>query len=806
MSTKSNFDQIITEICENINPIQNYPKQGVVFRDISNLLANCTLFNYTIEFMTTMILNDPQMKMVKIDYIAGFESRGFLFSQLASKLGCGFVMLRKPNKLPNCVSIKYEKEYGFDELCISKDVIPCGSNVLLVDDLIATGGTVYAGCDLIRAIGSNPIGCVSLIQLLGLPLNEKLIDQQIQLFSLVKYQFDSTSKVPNFINTYAETNNKINFEHKLEQLQYVPIDLASKSGEFEQIVDMFDTIVFYHPNLKTLGENYIANNLNCRNGSILWNKFNDGQPNITFEHMDQLVNKKIVFIISLFDKSILFEQISILMVLPRQLIKSLNIYIPYFAVGTMERVDHEGILATAETMAKIISNCVHSTQEGPPIVHIWDIHALPIRFYFTDNVIVKLETGIELLKQVITNKTIVVFPDDGSNKRFGQFFRTNKKLICSKVRDGDRRIVRIVDFINFPNISNIRFDTEIGVRQLDYDFIIIIDDLVQSGGTLNECRKALIECGYKNVCAYVTHSIFPCDSWKNFTSTSINLPFAVTNLTNTNTNTDTNTDTFYKFYTTNSVPEVTDKLINIKPFKVLKLFGNGEYKPITVFVGSHNQQKLQAVFNAMVQKHKTLHIKVIGLNVKSDIPEQPIGHVQTKLGCVNRYLRMKDYLSANNIDYDYIVSLENGLFPFVNSVDENSSSIIIPYELTGLDMSNEHIPTEHKPTELIPTKPNNNLIIKDVCVGLVESNYDYPIKSNHTPSYELMESIDDVLIPLEYFYKCLELKQNVTIGKIISKSTGIPSDSFHEFYNENKFTRVQIMDKIINQLIKFDAY
>ena len=112
-----------------------------------------------------------------------------------------------------------------------------------------------------------------------------------------------------------------------------------------------------------------------------------------------------------------------LMVMSRQLIRKLDIYITYFSVGTMERVDQEEIFATAETMAKIISNCVHITQQGAPIIHIYDIHALPIRFYFTDNVIVKLESAIPLLKSKINPNSIIVFPDDGAAKRFKPYFK-----------------------------------------------------------------------------------------------------------------------------------------------------------------------------------------------------------------------------------------------------------------------------------------------------------------------------------------------------------------------------------------------
>lgn len=342
-------ESIIQDIASSIEVVCDFPEPGIVFRNIGKLLSKPKLFEYVIKYMSILIQDFIKRTNCRIDYLAGFDARGFLFASLANELGCGFIMLRKSGKLPNCTSIDYGKEYGKDKLCIENGIIPIGSNVLMVDDLIATGGTVWAGGELIKMIGSNPIGCVSLIQLMGLKLNEKL-SQDVALLPLIKYQSDSLLKT---------LDHELNAHLFLRTIKYVPLEHTST------IQNKFETIVFYHPSLKTLGENYIANNEGCRKGSVIWNKFPDGQPNITFEHMSQLANKKIVFFISLFDKANLFEQVSMLMVLPRQLIKSLDIYIPYFSVGTMERVDHEGILATAETMAKMISSCVHSTQQGP---------------------------------------------------------------------------------------------------------------------------------------------------------------------------------------------------------------------------------------------------------------------------------------------------------------------------------------------------------------------------------------------------------------------------------------------------------
>ena len=692
---------IITSMAEQIEPIIN-PDNKIVYRDITKLLSKPRLFSHIINYMKTIIEN----LHCPIDYIAGFDEAGFgyLYTQLSHDLDKGFVILKKNRNYtdrPNYTTINY----GNDQLSIINDIIPPNSNVLFISNLIATGNTFWTAYELIKQIGSNPIGCISLIQLVGLEVNAKFTENNIPIFSVIKYQHDSISKI---------IDPLINPDLFIIPNEYIPMELDI---ELNDIID--ETIVFYHTSLKTLGENYIANNANCRKGSILWNTFADKQPNITFEHMDQLKNKRVVFFISLFDKSNLFEQISLLMVLPRQLIKSLNIYIPYFAVGTMERADHEGIVATAETMAKTISKCVHSTQQGPPIVHIWDIHATPTKFYFTDNIIVKLETGIPLLSQVITDKTIIVFPDDGARKRFGDDFKKYKKIVCSKVREGNNRFIRIVDKINFP-INREILDSE-------YDMVIIIDDLVQSGSTLDECRKELKRVGYKNICAYVTHSIFPL-GWDKFT----------------------NGESFFKFFTTNTVPEVTDKLKHIEPFQVFNIFGNQEYKPIIIYVSSHDQHKLKSVYNAISNILKNNNITVIGLNIYSNNTHEQLIETEISLTCSERLYNMINYLNSKNINYDYCFSLENGL-------------------ITA-----------------------NNLIY-DICIGKMYN------KNNGT----IIEysSDNDVKIPIEYYKSCIDNSSGIpiSIGKIISNNTGIPEDLYYEFYNDKKLNKVQIMTDVIKK-------
>lgn len=746
-----NFETL-SEISENIQVIENFPKPGIIFRNISTLMKKNNLFKKSIEYMSILIKSSIN---VKIDYLVGIESRGFLFSMLADELGCGFVMMRKPGKLPTTKIVSYTKEYGIDNLTIEDNIIEPNSNVIIVDDLIATGGTLTAGIDLIKMIGSNVVGVIGLIQLVGLELNHKLIESNVPILSLLKYQFDSLeNKLDMSINAHLQSNiitntntmtNNKNNDKKIFVKDFFPLKTIDTN-------DSIDTIVFFHPSVESLANNYVGQNQDSRKGTIIWDEFPDSQPNIKFE--SNLENKRIVFFMSLYDTSLLFEQLSIIKVLPRQFIKSLDIYICYYSVGTMERVDKEGVLATADTMANIISNCIETCKEGKPTIHIYDIHTLQNRFYFDYNKVqIKLHSGIPLLKEKIKTNSIIVFPDDGAFKRFGHDFQGYKTIVCSKVRDGNKRIITIKDKINFPLDEN-----TIDLSEIE---LIIVDDLVQSGGTLVECKKALESYGYKKISAYVTHSVFPNDSWKKIIENK-----------------------FHKFYTTNSVPEITNKLelIENTPFVILKLFGNLCIKSQIVYVSSHNIQKLQAAYNWCM---KNLYYKcdrnsflsginynfiIKGLNIDSNVPPQPIGLEQTKLGSLNRLKGMQKYLEENNLEYDYLLSFENGIILRQQNTWQDTYQDFCC--LSFID--NKH----NKQIQYGFSGGLKHGLENDICC--IIKNYDKSVNFDK-----------------KYYDKCLEFGQTKTISEIIQDDLGIPKDLFHEFFNKEKKSRIDIMSDII---------
>jgi len=173
--------QTIEKVKNKIRSINDFPKKGIIFRDITTALKDADTLKEIIDYLC------EQFKDTKIDYIAGIESRGFILGvPMAYKMGIGFVPVRKPNKLPAATySQEYSLEYGTDKIEIHQDAFEEGANVLIIDDLLATGGTAQAACKLVRKAGANLAGIAFLIELEALKGRDKLDAPKI--VSMLKY-------------------------------------------------------------------------------------------------------------------------------------------------------------------------------------------------------------------------------------------------------------------------------------------------------------------------------------------------------------------------------------------------------------------------------------------------------------------------------------------------------------------------------------------------------------------------------------------------------------------------------------------
>ena len=174
----------ITLLKEAVHTIKDYPKEGILFRDVMGILENSEAFALTINTLRAKFENKGFTKIV------GTEARGFLFgAPLALALGVGFVPVRKPGKLPrDTFAQDYDLEYGTDTLEIHQDALNEGDNVLIVDDLLATGGTIEATTKLIRRLGAQTSAAAFVISLPDLGGEQRLADLGLEITTLLQYE------------------------------------------------------------------------------------------------------------------------------------------------------------------------------------------------------------------------------------------------------------------------------------------------------------------------------------------------------------------------------------------------------------------------------------------------------------------------------------------------------------------------------------------------------------------------------------------------------------------------------------------
>ena len=165
-----------------IREVPDFPKAGINFYDITTLLKDPDGLRRTVDALAEEFAGE------RVDAVIGVEARGFIFAPaLAYHLGTGFVPVRKPRKLPaECMSISYDLEYGQDTLEIHRDAIGDGHRVIIADDLLATGGTAKAVCNLVEGLGGTVVGLVFVVELEFLPGRAKLEGYDVR--SLIKYQ------------------------------------------------------------------------------------------------------------------------------------------------------------------------------------------------------------------------------------------------------------------------------------------------------------------------------------------------------------------------------------------------------------------------------------------------------------------------------------------------------------------------------------------------------------------------------------------------------------------------------------------
>lgn len=169
-----------------VRTVPNYPKPGIMFRDITTLFRDPAGFRFVIDHLCERYLQQD------IDYIVGIEARGFILaSAMAFQLNKGFIPLRKQGKLPaDVLGVDYQLEYGTDRIEMHRDALSKGDRVVIVDDLLATGGTALAGVELVSEVEADIVECCFVIDLPALGGKKRLDAQKIQSYTMIEFEGD----------------------------------------------------------------------------------------------------------------------------------------------------------------------------------------------------------------------------------------------------------------------------------------------------------------------------------------------------------------------------------------------------------------------------------------------------------------------------------------------------------------------------------------------------------------------------------------------------------------------------------------
>ena len=265
-------------------------------------------------------------------------------------------------------------------------------------------------------------------------------------------------------------------------------------------------ILLYSPQMAKVAEAVHRRQPKIELREISWKRFPDTFPNSFIPDMKGIKKAHVSFLACFDTPHTIFEQVSLMYHLAKKRPRSLKFLLPYFPTGTMERSDNEGQVATASTLAQMIS-AVGPGGPGSVPLYIWDMHALSVENFFGKNISPQPKSGTKLLMKQLKGRDIsIAFPDEGACKRFKgmpAFLKEDGSprhplIVCQKVRKGDQRVVTISE------------------GEVEGRDVVIVDDLIHSGGTILECMRALKAAGARKVSVYATHGVLENDSWRKF--------------------------------------------------------------------------------------------------------------------------------------------------------------------------------------------------------------------------------------------------------------------------------------------------
>jgi len=609
---------------------------NVPFYDVVGMLQNPLVLRQVIDwFVTTIRRHYPT-----VGYLVLPDSRGYIFAEVGTRLGLTVVFAPKNGKLPDDLvdKISYGTEYSQDTICMRKNSITPGSNVIIIDDVIATGGSFIALKKLVEKQGGRVYG--------GLFMADAGVVENLS--SVIQCQYHA------YIYFSGPMSKIIRYQPAPNEVK-IPTDNVS--------------VILSSPALE-----YLARQVDGYYLPIQWGRFPDGTHNIKFPSC--LKKRKVRYFMSL-QPEFIWQEMLVMEVLARQGLDSLHIYIPYLPSGTMERVSEPGVLATAEVELRKLSE-QPITRKGPARIHFLDAHAPVSLFYLRDGVHVEHHSAIPLLKRRIRCQNIViVFPDDGSYKRFSPFFQGYPMIVCTKLRDPVNPLSRKVT-VNETYGMNSNFDW----KNSNVEFLIV-DDLAHSGGTLLECAKMLTSFGAQKISAYVTHMVGENNSFEKL----LNGPFKTIYFTDS-TPTSIRAHHFNEGHYQGNGKTCLLSSIDAMGLETNKRCFEG------YLLASTSRVKALGVYQALVTKSNNFELFLT--ETDSGIAPQPISLEKTTEGALNRGIELNKIWNKWDRFFNYhennnstCLAIESGLILQPNH-----------QEVTVLSSSSD--PTVHIDTRIIP--------------------------------------------------------------------------------------------------------
>lgn len=438
-------------------PLSVLPAPLVNFKNVKFIDIQHTLLKHPNELAETTFRLSNRLLFNKV---VAMEARGFPLLGEFMRNKYPIIMARKPGKLPSDVlQVEYKKEYGTDQLCIEKNAIQPGDKVIIIDDVIATGGTMRAAENLVKLAGGEVVAFVAPFVIVNEEQNLICGDISTRCRYLCNQQQADQAM----------------------QSEYANLKIAVYDNTSLLRGDFNDLALILPPSMHAYDKYNLA-------VPIKWGRF-ARSSNIWF-NPGYVTGKKVRLFMDPSNARESFDVLQLLKIIHRKDPKEVVVVIPFLEQGTQDRIEYDGkggeSVAAVDTIAKLL---------GDVKVQTFDLHAEQSQFAFYD---LKFSSLVSELwrKYSKTNNAIPVFPDEGAAKRYGKILDGRQYITFRKIRDGAKRMVYT--------------DSKIGAGNY-----VIIDDMVRSGGTMHEVATYLLKLGASTVDALFAHAPFEAAASKN---------------------------------------------------------------------------------------------------------------------------------------------------------------------------------------------------------------------------------------------------------------------------------------------------